>query len=87
METTTLSSKGQVTIPKPIRAAQNWNSGQEFEVHVTAEGVLFRPKAIFAASTPDDLLAFAKPGQKAKTQAEIDAAMKQAARRAWRDRA
>lgn len=86
METTTLSSKGQVIIPKSIRAEQKWDSGQEFEVLVTAEGVLFRPKAVFSTSTLDEVLAFAKPGAKAKTQSEIDEAMKLAARSAWRDR-
>ena len=86
METTTLSSKGQVIIPKSIRADQNWHIGQEFEVLVTPEGVLFRPKAVFSASTLDEVLAFAKPGAKTKSQAEIDEAMKLAARSAWRDR-
>ena len=86
METTTLSSKGQVIIPKSIRVDQNWEIGQEFEVLVTAEGGLFRPKAVFLVSTLDEALAFAKPGVKAKSQAEIDEAMKLAARSAWRDR-
>jgi bifunctional DNA-binding transcriptional regulator/antitoxin component of YhaV-PrlF toxin-antitoxin module len=30
METTKLSSKGQVIIPKAMRAAHHWDAGQEF---------------------------------------------------------
>ena len=69
-------------IPKSIRVDQNWEIGQEFEVLMTAEGVLFRPKAAFPVGTLDEVLAFAKPGAKAKSQTEIDEAMKLAARSA-----
>lgn len=47
METTKLSSKGQVIIPKPIRAAHHWEPGQELLVVDTGEGVLLKPRAPF----------------------------------------
>lgn len=72
METTTLSSKGQVIIPKSIRTEQKWDAGQEFYVVVTPDGVLFRPKGHFPLSTLDEVLSFAKPGLKAKGEREID---------------
>lgn len=41
--TTTLSSKGQIIIPKALRAARRWGPGTQLEVHDTPEGVLLRP--------------------------------------------
>ncbi len=46
MQTTTLSSKGQVIIPKTLRAALRWAPGTQLEVHDTPEGVLLRPAVL-----------------------------------------
>ncbi len=43
MQTTTLSSKGQIIIPKALRAARRWGPGTQLEVHETPEGLLLRP--------------------------------------------
>jgi AbrB family looped-hinge helix DNA binding protein len=43
MQTTILSSKGQVIIPKTLREARRWGPGTQLEVHDTPEGVLLRP--------------------------------------------
>ena len=43
METTRLSSKGQLVLPKAIRDADNWSEGTQFLVERVAEGVLLRP--------------------------------------------
>lgn len=43
METTKLSSKGQVILPKAIRSAHDWRPGLEFVAEDTDEGVLLRP--------------------------------------------
>jgi AbrB family looped-hinge helix DNA binding protein len=45
MPTTTLSSKGQVIIPKTLRVAKRWGPGTQLEVRDTPEGVLLRPAA------------------------------------------
>jgi AbrB family looped-hinge helix DNA binding protein len=45
MSTTVLSSKGQVIIPKALRAARRWGPGTQLEVQDTPEGVLLRPAA------------------------------------------
>lgn len=45
MQTTTLSSKGQVIIPKALRVTRQWGPGTRLEVHDTPEGVLLRPVA------------------------------------------
>jgi AbrB family looped-hinge helix DNA binding protein len=43
MTTTVLSSKGQVIIPKLVRAAHHWMAGEKLIVVDTAEGVLLKP--------------------------------------------
>ena len=42
MQTTLLSSKGQVIIPKAVRVARRWVPGTRLEVQDTPEGVLLR---------------------------------------------
>ena len=43
MTTTRLSNKGQVVIPKSIRAAHGWKPGVEFLVENTDEGIVLKP--------------------------------------------
>ncbi len=43
MQTTVLSSKGQVIIPKTLRVALRWGPGTQLEVRDTPDGVLLRP--------------------------------------------
>ena len=42
MQTTLLSSKGQVIIPKMLRVARRWGAGTRLEVRDTPEGLLLR---------------------------------------------
>ncbi len=53
--TTRLSSKGQIIIPKAIRAARSWRPGQQFEVVETGEGVLLRPCQPFPRTELDEV--------------------------------
>jgi AbrB family looped-hinge helix DNA binding protein len=41
---TKLSARGQVAIPKAIRAARKWKAGTEFVVQEIDEGLLLKPK-------------------------------------------
>jgi len=50
METTRLSSKGQIIPPKTVRDANHWQAGTEFFVEETAGGVLLRPVKSLPAS-------------------------------------
>ena len=43
METTRLSSKGQIVLPKSVREARSWKPGTEFAVDETSDGILLRP--------------------------------------------
>lgn len=50
METTRLSSKGQIIIPQAIRDAHKWQSGLEFNVIDTEQGILLTPRLPFKAT-------------------------------------
>ena len=45
MDTTKLSAKGQVVLPKRVRDAHGWSPGVEFIVENTPDGVVLRPKS------------------------------------------
>jgi len=55
METTRLSSKGQVIISKIFRAAHRWEPGQELVVIHVEDGVLLKSKTPFAETTLDEI--------------------------------
>jgi AbrB family looped-hinge helix DNA binding protein len=53
MDTTKLSSKGQIVIPRSVREARGWSVGTEFIVHETAEGISLVPQKVFPETTID----------------------------------
>ncbi|MFZ1326134.1 MAG: AbrB/MazE/SpoVT family DNA-binding domain-containing protein [Candidatus Contendobacter sp.] len=85
METTRLSSKGQVIIPKAIRASHRWESGLELVVIDTGDGVLLKPKAPFEETLLEDAAGCLKRPQKALSQDEIAQAICNGVRRVWCD--
>ena len=85
METTKLSSKGQIIIPKSLRNTHHWKEGLEFIVIDTGDGVLLKPKAPFASTVLADVAGLFKGKVKSKTDAEIGAALKADLRKKWRD--
>ena len=85
METTKLSSKGQVIIPKNIRSSHHWEAGLELQVIEIEGGILLKPKTSFATTSLDEVAGCLPYKGKPKTNDEIEQAMKQAAKEAWRD--
>lgn len=75
MNTTTLSSKGQVIIPKAIRTAYNWQSGQELQVLETGGGILLRPSARFESSTLEEVAGCLPASGKAKSLKDMEDAI------------
>jgi bifunctional DNA-binding transcriptional regulator/antitoxin component of YhaV-PrlF toxin-antitoxin module len=75
METTKLSSKGQIILPVSIRLANQWQAGVEFAVENTAEGVLLRPLKPVATTTLDEVIGCAWYKGKARSVKEMDAAI------------
>jgi AbrB family looped-hinge helix DNA binding protein len=86
METTRLSSKGQVIIPKALRDAHAWLPGLEFVVIDTAEGLLLRPKRPFAPTTIADVAGCLPFEGEARSVEEMDEAIDRAVREKWHDR-
>ena len=85
METTKLSSKGQVIIPKLVRKTHHWETGLELVVIDTGDGILLKPKAAFTTTTLGKVAGLLKDRVCAKTDAEIEVAVKQGTRKQWRD--
>jgi AbrB family looped-hinge helix DNA binding protein len=84
-ETTRLSSKGQVIIPKSVRRSYRWAVGQEFTIEDTGEGILLRPKSPFPSTTVEEVAGCLKYAGAPKTQEEIEDAIKKGVRERWRD--
>ena len=84
METTKLSTKGQIVLPKELRSARAWVPGTEFTVEATPEGVLLRPVARVAKYSISDLAGILKrPGQVALTDKQIQDAMDREVKRKY----
>jgi len=80
METTKLSSKGQVIIPKPFRHSLRWEVGQELVVVSVGDGLLLRPRSPFPETTIADAAGCLRYHGKAKTLAEMEQAIAQGVR-------
>lgn len=83
METSVLSSKGQIIIPKPIRDAHHWRPGTEMIVESVADGILLRPRSPFPPTQLEAGLGCAGYSGPAKTQTEMDQGLREAIQRAW----
>lgn len=77
MESTKLSSKGQVVIPKNFRSAYRWETGQELVIIDTGDGILFKTKAPFNESNLSDVAGCLKYAGTAKTLADMEEAVNQ----------
>lgn len=75
METTKLSSKGQIILPKSVRDARHWKPGTEFAVEEKKEGVLLRPLKPFPPTKLEDVYGCLKYTGKPKTLKEMDEAI------------
>ncbi len=76
MNTTKLSSKGQVIIPKPLRTAHHWEVGQELIVVDLGDGILLKPKTPFPLTDIDDVASCLKFKGKTKTLDDMERAIK-----------
>lgn len=83
METTLLSSKGQVIIPKSIRSSHHWKPGTRFVVEDVQGGVLLKPLNCFAATDLKSGLGCAGYKGVTKSLEEMQAAIDDEVARAW----
>ncbi len=75
METTKLSSKGQVIIPKPLRNAYHWEAGQELIVIDTGDGILLKPKTSFQETSIENVASFLQYTGKEKSLEDMEKAI------------
>lgn len=75
MNTTKLSSKGQVIIPKHLRTAHQWETGQELVVVDVGDGILLKPKTPFPETDINDAAACLGFKGKAKTLDDMESAI------------
>jgi len=81
MDKTTLSSKGQVILPKSVRQAHNWTPGTVFSVEEADDGVLLRPLKPFPATELEDVFACLAYSGPAKTLEEMEKSINAEVRR------
>jgi AbrB family looped-hinge helix DNA binding protein len=56
METTRLSNKGQIVIPKQVRVTHGWEPGLEFIVEDTGDGIKLKPVTPYLETKAEELL-------------------------------
>jgi AbrB family looped-hinge helix DNA binding protein len=75
METTRLSTKGQIVLPKTIRTSRAWGPGTEFTVEETRDGLLLRPAGGFPETDLAQVAGCLRSKRKAITPAQMRAAI------------
>ena len=75
MQTTRLSTKGQIVLPTAIRISRAWGPGTEFTVEETGDGVLLRPSGRFPAARLDEVAGCLRAGRRPGTPAQMHSAV------------
>lgn len=81
METTRLSSKGQIILPKSVRESHHWSAGMEFVIEDTPDGVMLRPAKPFSPTCLRDVIGCTAYAGSAKTLEEMESAIAEGARK------
>lgn len=80
MEKTTLSNKGQIVIPKQVRAAHGWEPGLEFVVEDTGDGIKLKPVKPYPETKIEEVLGCVNYKGPKKSLKEMEAAISERAR-------
>lgn len=76
METTRLSTKGQIVLPMAVRAARAWKPGTEFSIEETSDGILLRPVGTFPGTNLDQVAGCLRSKRKSKGLRQMDGAIR-----------
>ncbi|HMN74180.1 MAG TPA: AbrB/MazE/SpoVT family DNA-binding domain-containing protein [Rhodoblastus sp.] len=79
--TTIVSTKGQVILPKPIRARRRWEAGTRLSVEETADGVLLKSAPHFEPTKSEDVFGSLPFAGKPKSIDEMNASVLAEAKR------
>jgi AbrB family looped-hinge helix DNA binding protein len=80
---TTVSTKGQVILPKSVRERRQWKPGTRLVVEDTVDGVLLKVAPAFAPTRPEDVFASLSYKGKPKTLGEMEAGIAREAKRRY----
>lgn len=83
--TTTVSTKGQVILPKAIREHRRWKPGTRLSVEETADGVLLKATPLFPERTAEELFGSLKHKGAPLSVEDMDAAVAAEAQQRARD--
>jgi AbrB family looped-hinge helix DNA binding protein len=83
--TTTVSTKGQVILPKAIREQRHWPAGTKLIVEETPEGVLLKSMPIFAPTDIDAVFGSLRSTKPALSIDAMNAVIAREAKRRARD--
>jgi AbrB family looped-hinge helix DNA binding protein len=78
---TTVSTKGQVILPKAVRERREWEPGTRLLVEETPEGVLLKRAPAFSTTRPAEVFGMLPHRGPPKSMEEMDAAVIAEARR------
>jgi len=78
---TTVSTKGQVILPKAVREQLNWGPGARLEVETLADGVILRRAVLFPPTRPEAVCGRLKAAGAARSIEAMDAAVADEAKR------
>jgi len=79
--TTVVSTKGQVILPKAIRAQRRWGPGTRLTVEDTPDGVVLRPAPLFAETSVEAVFGSLAHDGPAVSIEQMDAAIAAEAKR------
>lgn len=80
---TTVSTKGQVILPKSIRQRRHWDAGTRLIVEDTPDGVVLKAAPVFKLTRPEQVFGSLKTTGPPKTLQEMDAGIAAEARRRY----
>ncbi len=78
---TTLSTKGQVILPKVIRESRRWPPGTRLIVEETPEGIMLKPAPLFAATRLEDVAGMLAKDGPVRSVEDMDEAIAREIRR------
>jgi AbrB family looped-hinge helix DNA binding protein len=78
---TTVSTKGQVILPKAVRQRREWEAGTRLIVEETPEGVLLKQAPAFSSTQPEEVFGMLPFSGEPKTLEEMEAGVLAEARR------
>jgi len=80
METTRLSEKGQIVIPKRVRETHGWEAGIEFLIEELEDGVKLKPVKPFEETSIKDVLGCVNYDGPKKTLKDMESAIEKGAK-------